>query len=71
VIRQLGGQAMLCAVYTVHMETRSANFLIEPQNQDQIYWLSLKTKIDGFSVLPSKPVAPLDDLSFKITVTVS
>jgi hypothetical protein len=23
----------LCAVYTVHVETRSAGFLVEPQNQ--------------------------------------
>jgi hypothetical protein len=27
------GQVTLCAVYTVHVETRSAGFLVEPQNQ--------------------------------------
>jgi hypothetical protein len=27
------GQVAPCAVYTVHMETRSAGFLVEPQNQ--------------------------------------
>jgi hypothetical protein len=27
------GWVALCAVYTVHVETRSEGFLIEPQNQ--------------------------------------
>jgi hypothetical protein len=27
------GQVMLCAVCTIHEETRSASFLVEPQNQ--------------------------------------
>jgi hypothetical protein len=29
------GQVMLCAVCTVHEETRSVSFLVEPQNQDR------------------------------------
>jgi hypothetical protein len=29
------GQVMLCAVCTVHEETRSVGFLVEPQNQDR------------------------------------
>jgi hypothetical protein len=36
----------LCVVYTVHMETMSADFLIEPQNQGR--WFGLKTGGDGF-----------------------
>jgi hypothetical protein len=28
--QMIGGQVMLCAVYTVHVETRSAYFLVEP-----------------------------------------
>jgi hypothetical protein len=28
-----GGQVTPCAVCTVHKETRSAGFLVEPQNQ--------------------------------------
>jgi hypothetical protein len=39
----------LCAVYTVHIETRKIDFLVEPQNKGrQVSWLSLKTKIVGF-----------------------
>jgi hypothetical protein len=45
------------------------DFLVEPQNQGQVSWFSLKTKVDGFSgfglktggyspyVLTSKPLA--------------
>jgi hypothetical protein len=32
---QSGGEVMLCAVYTVHDETSSASFMVEPQNQDR------------------------------------
>jgi hypothetical protein len=28
-----GGRVALCVVYTVHVEMRSAGFLVEPQNQ--------------------------------------
>jgi hypothetical protein len=50
---------MLCAIYTVHIETMSANLLVEPQNQGRVFWLSLKTKVDSFPILSSKPVAPV------------
>jgi hypothetical protein len=33
-----GGRVTPCAVCTVHKETRSANFLVEPQNQGR--WVS-------------------------------
>jgi hypothetical protein len=32
---QSRGRVTLCAVYTVHVETRSVSFLVEPQNQGQ------------------------------------
>jgi hypothetical protein len=51
-----------CAVYTVHVETRSTGFLVEPQNQGRrfvsdlaskplgrfVVGLGLKTCCDGF-----------------------
>jgi hypothetical protein len=33
VARRSGGRVMPFVVYTMHMETRSAGFLVEPQNQ--------------------------------------
>jgi hypothetical protein len=33
VARRSGGQVAPCAVCTMHVETRSASFLVEPQNQ--------------------------------------
>jgi hypothetical protein len=55
----------LCAVYTMHVETRSAGFLVEPQNQGQRFvsalaskrvgwflWFGFKTGGDGFLVEP-------------------
>jgi hypothetical protein len=57
----------LCAVCTVHEETMSVSFLVEPQNQarrfvsglaskpmGRISWLRLKTKVDGLSVVWSR-----------------
>jgi hypothetical protein len=54
------GRVALCAACTVNMETRSTDFLVEPQNQGRrfvsglaskplgrVSWLSLKTKVDG------------------------
>jgi hypothetical protein len=52
-----GGQVMPCAVCTVHGETRSAGFLVEPQNHGRVSWLSLKNNVDGFSIWTSKPAA--------------
>jgi hypothetical protein len=59
------GRVAPCTVYTVHVETRSAGFLVEPQNQGQWFvsglaskplgWfligLGLKTDGDGLSVV--------------------
>jgi hypothetical protein len=49
----------LCAVCTVHVETRSASFLVESQNQGRRFINSLTSKPrDGFSsVWASKPMA--------------
>jgi hypothetical protein len=33
VARRSGGRVTMCAVFTVHVETRSTGFFIEPQNQ--------------------------------------
>jgi hypothetical protein len=33
-----------CVVYTVHMETRSAGFLVEPQNQGRRFVSGLTSK---------------------------
>jgi hypothetical protein len=38
------GQVALCAVCTVHVETRSAGFLVEPQNQDRWFVSDLASK---------------------------
>jgi hypothetical protein len=39
-----GGWVTLCAVYTVYVETRSASFLVEPQNQGQRFVSGLASK---------------------------
>jgi hypothetical protein len=51
---RLGGQVISCVVCTVHVEMRSTGFLVEPQNQGRVSWLSLKTKVDGFLVWAPK-----------------
>jgi hypothetical protein len=33
VVGRSGGRVMPCAVCTMHMETRSSDFLVEPKNQ--------------------------------------
>jgi hypothetical protein len=33
-IGRSGGRVTPCVIYNMHMETRSASFLVEPQNQD-------------------------------------
>jgi hypothetical protein len=52
VVGRSGGQVTPCAVCTVHVEMRSANFLVEPQNKGQ--WFNLKTTVTVFSILISK-----------------
>jgi hypothetical protein len=38
----------LCAVYTMHKETRSAGFLVEPQNQGRRFVSGLTSKPLGW-----------------------
>jgi hypothetical protein len=45
----LGGRVIkrsvaLCAVYTVHMKTRSTGFMVEPQNQGRRFVSDLASK---------------------------
>jgi hypothetical protein len=49
---------MLCAVCTVHVETSSVGFLVEPQNQGQRFVNGLDSKPLGrfVSDLASKPL---------------
>jgi hypothetical protein len=43
------GRVTLCAVCTVHMETRSVGFLVQPQNQGRWFIGGLASKLlDGF-----------------------
>jgi hypothetical protein len=56
-----GGQVMQCAVCTVHMETRSVSFLVEPRNQGR--------RVSWFG--PQKRQLRFGDLGLKITATVS
>jgi hypothetical protein len=39
-----GGQVTQCAACTVHVETRSAGFLVEPQNQGRWFVSGLTSK---------------------------
>jgi hypothetical protein len=41
---QSRGRVALCAICTVHMEIRSAGFLIEPQNQGRWFVSGLASK---------------------------
>jgi hypothetical protein len=52
------GQVALCVLCTVHVETRSAGFLIEPQNQGRRFVSALTSKPLGQFVngLASKPL---------------
>jgi hypothetical protein len=54
---QSRGRVTLCTVCTVHVETRSAGFLVEPQNQGRRFISGLASKPLGrFFGLASKPV---------------
>jgi hypothetical protein len=52
------GQMALYAVCTVHVETRSVGFLVEPQNQHRRFVSGLTSKPLGWFVsgLASKPL---------------
>jgi hypothetical protein len=65
VVGRSRGRVALCVVCTVHVETRSAGFLVEPENQGRrfvsglaskplrrfLIGLGLKTNGDGLSVV--------------------
>jgi hypothetical protein len=55
VAERSGGRVTLCAVCTMHEETRSVYFLVEPQNHGRRF--GLKTTGTVFSGLTSKSVA--------------
>jgi hypothetical protein len=50
VVGQSKGRVAPCAVYTMHMEMRSAGFLVEPQNQGRRFVSGLASKpLERFS----------------------
>jgi hypothetical protein len=63
----------LCAVCTMHMETRSAGFLVESQNQGQWFVSGLASKLieHVFWFMPQNQQPWFGDLILKITTTVS
>jgi hypothetical protein len=79
------GRVTLCAVCTVHVETRSVGLLVEPQNQGQWFVSGLASKPLGqllpvwpqnrwwrvFRFRPQNRQLQFGDLSFKIITTVS
>jgi hypothetical protein len=56
VARRSRGQVVPCAICTCHVETRSAGFLVEPQNQGGGGFsdLALKTGSSGLVIWASK-----------------
>jgi hypothetical protein len=51
VVRRSGGLVTLCAVCTVHEETRSAGFLVEPKNKvDGFFGLGFKNDSSGLVI---------------------
>jgi hypothetical protein len=61
VVGRLGGRGTSCGVYTVNKETKSACFLVEPQNQG--------LQVSRFG--PQNRQLRFGDLGLKITMTVS
>jgi hypothetical protein len=61
VVGRSGGRVVLCAVCTVHKETRSAGFLVEPQNQGH--------RVSQFG--PQNRQLRFGDLGLKIITTIS
>jgi hypothetical protein len=48
VTERSGGRVTPCAVCSVHVETRSAGFLVEPQNQGRQFVSGLTSKALGW-----------------------
>jgi hypothetical protein len=48
--RRSRGQVMSCVICTVHMEMKSTDFLVEPQNQDR-WFFGLCLKTDSFDLV--------------------
>jgi hypothetical protein len=67
VVGRSRGRVTLCTIYTMHVETRSADFLAEPQNQGQWFVSGLTLKPLGrFStVWPQNPWLGFLGLSLK------
>jgi hypothetical protein len=64
---------MLCAICTVHVETRSTSFLVEPQNQGRRFVSGLASKPVAmfFYSFVSKSVATVSpSLASKLIATV-
>jgi hypothetical protein len=64
-------QVASCAVCTVHVETRSAGFLVEPQNKGRrfVRGLASKPAVTVFSSLASKLMAMVSpDLASRLVV---
>jgi hypothetical protein len=51
VIGRSRGRVAPCAVYTVHVETTSAGFLVEPQNQGRQFVSGLASKPLGWFLI--------------------
>jgi hypothetical protein len=58
VARRSRGRVTPCAVFTVHVKTRSVGFLVEPQNQDRRFVSGLTSKplVRFVSDVASKPL---------------
>jgi hypothetical protein len=63
----------LFAVFTVHVETMSTGFLVEPQNQGRRFVSGLVSKLLGrvSQFGPQNWQPRFDDLGLKLTVMVS
>jgi hypothetical protein len=51
VVGRSRGRVVPCVVYTGHVETRSAGFLVEPQNQGGAGFLDLDLKTDSYGLV--------------------
>jgi hypothetical protein len=72
-VRRSGDRVTPCVVCTVHVETRSACFLVEPQTQGQRFVSGLVSKPLGrfLPVWRQNRQLRFDNLGLKITATVS